>query len=48
LQKRLAHRYAALKQRLESGARETMLCVAGLVVGWLFVTGTIELVARLR
>jgi hypothetical protein len=33
---------------LESGARGTMLWVAGLVGGWLFVTGTIELVARLR
>ncbi len=48
LQKRLAEPYAALKLRLESGARETMLWVAGLVGGWLFVTGTIELVARLR
>jgi len=48
LQKRLAEPYAALRQRLESGARETMLWVAGLVGGGLFVTGTIELVARLR
>ena len=48
LQDRLAEPYAALRQRLESGARETMLWVAGLVGGWLFVTGMIELVARLR
>jgi NADH:ubiquinone oxidoreductase subunit 6 (subunit J) len=47
-QKRLAEPYAALRQRLESGARGIMLWVAGLVGGWLFVTGTIELVARLR
>ena len=47
-QKRLTERYAALRQRLERGARETMLWVAGLVGGWLVVTGTIELVARLR
>lgn len=48
LQGRLAQPYAALRQRLESGARETMLWVAGLVGGGLFVTGMIELVARLR
>lgn len=48
LQKRLAESYAALRQRLESGARETMLWVAGLIGGALFVTGVIELVARLR
>ena len=48
LQRRLADSYAALRQRLESGARETMLWVAGLVGGWLFATGMIELVARLR
>lgn len=44
----LAESYAALRQRLESGARETMLWVAGLVGGGLFATGVIELVARLR
>ena len=33
---------------LEGSAREVMLWVVGLVGGWLFVTGTIELVARLR
>lgn len=48
LQDRLAHPYAALRQRLESGAREAMLWVAGLVGGALFVTGLIEMVARLR
>lgn len=48
LQGRLAEPYAALRQRLESGARETMLWVAGLVGGGLFVTGMIELVVRLR
>lgn len=48
LQGRLAEPYAALRQRLESGARETMLWVAGLVGGGLFVTGLIELLARLR
>lgn len=48
LQDRLAATYGALRQRLESGARETMLWVAGLVGGWLLVTGVIELVARLR
>jgi len=48
LQDRLAESYAALRQRLESGARETMRWVAGLVGGWLFLTGAIELIARLR
>jgi cytochrome c biogenesis protein CcdA len=48
LHNRLAGPYAALRQRLERGARETMLWVVGLVGGWLFVTGVIELVARLR
>ena len=48
LQDRLAESYAALRQRLESGARDTMLWVAGLVGGALFVTGVIELLARLR
>ena len=48
LQRQLAESYAALRERLESGARETMLWVAGLVGGWLFLTGMIELVARLR
>ena len=48
LQGRLAEPYAALRQRVESGARETMLWVAGLVGGGLLVTGMIELVVRLR
>jgi hypothetical protein len=48
LQDRLTASYSALRLRLESGARETMLWVAGLVGGLLFVTGIIELVARLR
>ena len=45
---RLAEPYAAFRQRLQQGAQETMLWVAGLVGGGLFVTGLIELVARLR
>jgi hypothetical protein len=48
LQKRLAEPYAALRQRLSSGAQETLLWVLGLVGGWLFVTSSVELVARLR
>lgn len=48
LHDRMAGPYAALRQRLESAARDTMLWVAGLVGGVLFVTGAIELVARLR
>jgi len=46
--KRLAETYATLRQRLEEGAQETMLWVAGLVGGGLFMTGMIELAARLR
>lgn len=46
-QNRMTEPYAALRQRLESGARGIMLWVAGLVGGLLFVTGIIELVARL-
>jgi hypothetical protein len=48
LQGRLAEPYAALRERIERGARETALWVAGLVGGGLFATGVIELVARLR
>ncbi len=48
LGRRLAQRYAALRQRLERGAREAALWVAGLVGGGLFVTGMIELAVRLR
>jgi cytochrome c biogenesis protein CcdA len=47
-EERLAARYAALRLRLESNAKGIALWVAGLVGGWLLVTGTIELVARLR
>ena len=36
---RLAEPYAAFGQRLQQGAQETMLWVAGLVGGGLFVTG---------
>jgi hypothetical protein len=48
LQKRLAGAYVTLRQRLESGARVTMLWIAGLVGSALFVTSAIELLARLR
>jgi hypothetical protein len=48
LRGRLAQPYAAIRQRMESGARETMLWVAGLVGAWLFATGMLELVVRLR
>jgi Sap, sulfolipid-1-addressing protein len=48
LKGRLTEWYAALGQRLERGARETALWIAGLVGGALFATGTIDLVARLR
>ncbi len=48
LRQRLAQSYAALGRKLESGARETMLWVAGLVGGGLLVTGVIDLAARLR
>ncbi|MEZ5416095.1 MAG: GAP family protein [Vicinamibacterales bacterium] len=48
LGRRLGARYEALRTRLEGGARETALWIAGLVGGALLVTGVIELVARLR
>ena len=48
LGERLAERYEVLRQRLQEEAPETMLWVAGLLGGWLFVTGMIELAARLR
>jgi cytochrome c biogenesis protein CcdA len=44
----LRERYARLSARLQQGAQETALWVAGLVGGGLFVTSAIELVARLR
>jgi cytochrome c biogenesis protein CcdA len=48
LKDRLAQSYAALTERLERGARDTAQWIAGLVGGALFLTGVIELVARLR
>ena len=45
---RLRGRYAELRLRLQRGAHETALWIAGLVGGGLFVTSAIELVARLR
>jgi hypothetical protein len=47
-ERRLRERYAALRLRLQQGAQETALWIAGLVGGGLFVTSAIELVARLR
>ena len=46
-QKRLADPYASLRHRLGSGAQGVVRWVAGLVGGWLLLTSTIELVARL-
>ncbi|MGE3275096.1 MAG: GAP family protein [Vicinamibacterales bacterium] len=46
--RRLSHPYDALRSRLERGARSTALWIAGAVGGWLFLTGAIELLARLR
>ena len=48
LKDRLAQSYAALTERLERGARDTAQLIASLVGGALFLTGVIELVARLR
>jgi len=42
----LRERYSDLRQRLEGGARETLLWIAGFVGAGLFVTSVIELVAR--
>jgi cytochrome c biogenesis protein CcdA len=44
--KRLDARYAALRDRLQAGARETMLWIAGLVGGALLVSSVVELIAR--
>jgi cytochrome c biogenesis protein CcdA len=44
--KRLDAQYAALRERLQAGARETMLWIAGLVGGALLVWSVIEYVAR--
>jgi hypothetical protein len=43
---RLATRYADLRDRLQAGARETMLWIFGLVGGGLLVTSVVEYVAR--
>jgi cytochrome c biogenesis protein CcdA len=43
---RLAARYAALRERIQAGAHETMLWIFGLVGGALLVTAVIEYVAR--
>jgi cytochrome c biogenesis protein CcdA len=45
---RLDGRYANLRERLQAGARETMLWIFGFVGGGLFVWGVVEYVARLR
>jgi cytochrome c biogenesis protein CcdA len=45
---RLDTRYADLRERLQAGARETMLWIFGLVGSGLFVWGVVEYVARLR
>lgn len=44
--KRMEAKYAALRDRLQAGARETMLWIFGLVGGAMFVTGVVEYVAR--
>jgi cytochrome c biogenesis protein CcdA len=43
---RLDARYAALRARLQAGARETMLWILGLVGGGLLFTGVAEYLAR--
>jgi cytochrome c biogenesis protein CcdA len=44
--RRLEARYASFRERLQAGARETMLWIFGLVGGGLLVSGVIEYVAR--
>jgi len=44
--KRLGARYADLRNRLQAGARETMLWIFGLVGGGLLVSSVVEYVAR--
>ena len=44
--KRLDARYAALRERLQTGAQEALLWILGLVGGGLLVTSVIEYVAR--
>lgn len=46
LGRRLDARYAALRERLQAGARETMLWIFGLVGGALLVSSVIEYIAR--
>jgi cytochrome c biogenesis protein CcdA len=46
LGRRLDAKYADLRERLQAGARETMLWILGLVGGALLVTSAIEYVAR--
>jgi cytochrome c biogenesis protein CcdA len=43
---RVNARYAQLRERLQAGARETMLWIFGLVGGALFVSSLIEYIAR--
>lgn len=43
---RLDERYADLRERLQAGARETMLWIVGLVGGGLLVSSVVEYVAR--
>lgn len=45
---RLDARYSDLKERLQAGARETMLWIFGLVGAGLLVSGLVEYIARLR
>jgi Sap, sulfolipid-1-addressing protein len=44
--RRMDARYADLRERLQAGARETMLWIFGLVGGALLVTSVVEYVAR--
>jgi len=44
--RRLDARYARLRERLQAGARETMLWILGLVGGGLLVTSVAEYLAR--
>ena len=43
---RLDARYADLRERLQAGARETMLWIFGLVGGGLLVSSVVECIAR--
>ena len=44
--RRLDARYANLRERLQAGARETMLWIFGLVGGALLVSSLVEIIAR--